>query len=110
MGNVGVGKTMIIQNLLDGLSGDRGYMTINFSAQTSSNSLQDTIEGKLEKRTKGEVKGGGGGVEGGWRGLKGGWKNQTCPASLHLFLSTSFTNQLFTLSLFHTFARVLLSA
>lgn len=28
-------------------------MVINFSAQTSSNSLQDTIEGRLEKRTKG---------------------------------------------------------
>jgi hypothetical protein len=27
-------------------------MVINFSAQTSSNSLQDTVEGKLEKRTK----------------------------------------------------------
>lgn len=28
-------------------------MIINFSAQTSSNSLQGTIEGKLEKRSKG---------------------------------------------------------
>ena len=28
-------------------------MVVNMSAQTSSNSLQDTIEGKLEKRTKG---------------------------------------------------------
>lgn len=28
-------------------------MIINFSAQTSSNSLQDTVEGRLEKRTKG---------------------------------------------------------
>ena len=28
-------------------------MIINFSAQTSSNSLQNTIEGRLEKRSKG---------------------------------------------------------
>ncbi|MEW5313998.1 MAG: hypothetical protein WDW38_005527 [Sanguina aurantia] len=55
VGNVGVGKTMIIQSLLDGLPADRSHMVINFSAQTSSNSLQDTIEGKLEKRTKGSA-------------------------------------------------------
>ena len=40
VGNVGVGKTMIIQSLLDSLPADRGSMVINFSAQTSSNSLQ----------------------------------------------------------------------
>ena len=39
--------------MLDNLPGDRASMVINFSAQTSSNSLQDTIEGRLEKRTKG---------------------------------------------------------
>lgn len=43
-GQVGVGKTMIAQSLLDELTGNRTAMTINFSAQTSSNSLQDTIE------------------------------------------------------------------
>ncbi|KAF5831208.1 dynein-1-beta heavy chain, flagellar inner arm I1 complex [Dunaliella salina] len=53
VGNVGVGKTMIIQSMLDNLPSDRASMVINFSAQTSSNSLQDTIEGRLEKRTKG---------------------------------------------------------
>eukprot|EP00798_Chlamydomonas_sp_ICE-L_P021926 gene21926-28972_t len=53
VGNVGVGKTMIVNSLLESLGSDRSAMTINFSAQTSSNSLQDTIEGKLEKRTKG---------------------------------------------------------
>ena len=52
-GGVGVGKTMVAQALLEDLPGGRAAMTINFSAQTSSNSLQDTIEGKLEKRTKG---------------------------------------------------------
>lgn len=53
VGNVGVGKTMIAQSVLANLPEGRSSMTINFSAQTSSNSLQDTIEGKLEKRTKG---------------------------------------------------------
>ncbi|GMH41208.1 hypothetical protein BSKO_09118 [Bryopsis sp. KO-2023] len=52
-GNVGVGKTMIIQSVLDSLPESQSYMIINFSAQASSNSLQETIEGKLEKRTKG---------------------------------------------------------
>ncbi len=37
---VGVGKTMIINSLLEALPQDRAAMTINFSAQTSSNSLQ----------------------------------------------------------------------
>ena len=54
VGNVGVGKTMIIQSLLDTLPSDRGSMVINFSAQTSSNSLQVWREG-----------GGAGGPEGG---------------------------------------------
>ena len=40
VGNVGVGKTMIVQSLLDSLPADRSQMVINFSAQTSSNSLQ----------------------------------------------------------------------
>ncbi|KAG1668463.1 hypothetical protein FOA52_005236 [Chlamydomonas sp. UWO 241] len=53
VGNVGVGKTMVVQSVLESLPSDRSSMVINFSAATSSNSLQDTIEGKLEKRTKG---------------------------------------------------------
>lgn len=52
-GNVGVGKTMILTDVLENLPEDRKYMTINFSAQTSSNSLQETIEGKMVKRSKG---------------------------------------------------------
>jgi dynein heavy chain, axonemal len=40
VGAVGVGKTMIINSLLESLPSDRAAMTINFSAQTSSNSLQ----------------------------------------------------------------------
>jgi dynein heavy chain, axonemal len=39
-GNVGVGKTMIASAMLDSLPGGRASMVINFSAQTSSNSLQ----------------------------------------------------------------------
>ena len=49
---VGVGKTMMAGSVLEGLPPSYSSMNINFSAQTSSNSLQDTIEGKLEKRTK----------------------------------------------------------
>eukprot|EP00899_Mesostigma_viride_P014884 jgi/Mesvir1/23397/Mv21091-RA.2 len=53
VGGVGVGKTMGIQTLLANLPEGLSSMTINMSAQTSSNSLQNTIEGRLEKRTKG---------------------------------------------------------
>ena len=52
VGGVGVGKTMMASSVLEGLPNGYGAININFSAQTSSNSLQDTIEGKLEKRTK----------------------------------------------------------
>ena len=52
-GNVGVGKTMVAAAVLESLPDSKGFMNINFSAQTTSNSLQETIEGKLEKRTKG---------------------------------------------------------
>lgn len=39
-GSVGVGKTMVAASMLDDLPDGRTSMTINFSAQTSSNSLQ----------------------------------------------------------------------
>lgn len=40
-GGVGVGKTMTLASLLEGLAGEqRIYTTINFSAQTSSAGLQ----------------------------------------------------------------------
>lgn len=52
VGGVGVGKTMMASSVVEGLPTSYGAISINFSAQTSSNSLQDTIEGKLEKRTK----------------------------------------------------------
>jgi dynein heavy chain, axonemal len=40
VGGVGVGKTMIANSVLEGLPAEKASMTINFSAQTSSNSLQ----------------------------------------------------------------------
>jgi hypothetical protein len=42
VGAVGVGKTMTLTSLLEGLPADKSYTVINFSAQTSSNSLQVT--------------------------------------------------------------------
>lgn len=53
VGPVGTGKTSTVQKALDVL--DRNnflLLTINMSAQTSSNNVQETIEGRLEKRTK----------------------------------------------------------
>lgn len=52
-GNVGVGKTLVIEGLLAALPSSKSSVTINFSAQTGAKSLQETIEGNLEKRTKG---------------------------------------------------------
>lgn len=40
VGAVGVGKTMTIQGMLDAMPADRSHCIINFSAQTSSASLQ----------------------------------------------------------------------
>jgi hypothetical protein len=40
VGNMGVGKTMVLNSLLEALPTERSHMTINFSAQASSNSLQ----------------------------------------------------------------------
>lgn len=52
VGEVGAGKTMVAASMLEGLAGSYAGLTINLSARTSSNALQDTIEGRLEKRTK----------------------------------------------------------
>eukprot|EP00854_Cymbomonas_tetramitiformis_P005380 gene5380-6528_t len=52
-GGVGVGKTLVAMEVLSQLPESKSFMVINMSAQSSSNSLQETIEGKLEKRTKG---------------------------------------------------------
>jgi len=53
VGNVGVGKTMICHTILSKLPEDHLKVQINFSAQTSAQMLQSTIEGRMEKRTKG---------------------------------------------------------
>ncbi len=52
VGEIGAGKTMVIASMLEALAGSHAGLTINLSARTSSNALQDTIEGRLEKRTK----------------------------------------------------------
>ena len=52
VGEVGAGKTMVAASMLEGLAGNYAGLNINLSARTSSNALQDTIEGRLEKRTK----------------------------------------------------------
>ncbi|KAL6445588.1 hypothetical protein ACFW04_000847 [Cataglyphis niger] len=54
VGPVGTGKTSIILSVLD-LLDDTKYavLLINMSAQTAPNNIQDAIESRLEKRTKG---------------------------------------------------------
>eukprot|EP00002_Diphylleia_rotans_P022931 TRINITY_DN4501_c0_g1_i3.p1 TRINITY_DN4501_c0_g1~~TRINITY_DN4501_c0_g1_i3.p1 ORF type:complete len:4513 (-),score=1142.54 TRINITY_DN4501_c0_g1_i3:360-11993(-) len=52
VGNTGTGKTSIVQGVLATLDDSYTVLNINFSAQTSSNRVQQIIEGKLEKRTK----------------------------------------------------------
>nr|KAI8726418.1 dynein heavy chain 6; axonemal [Biomphalaria glabrata] len=53
-GGTGVGKSVIVRDLLDHISERMNYVPvyINFSAQTSSGRTQEIIEGKLEKRKK----------------------------------------------------------
>ncbi|XP_014680873.1 PREDICTED: dynein heavy chain 2, axonemal-like [Priapulus caudatus] len=53
-GPVGTGKTSIVQNVLGNLdSKTYSILTVNMSAQTTSNNVQDIIESRVEKRTKG---------------------------------------------------------
>ena len=51
-GPVGTGKTSVAEGVLSGL-GNFNNLTINMSAQTTSNNVQEIIESKVEKRTKG---------------------------------------------------------
>jgi dynein heavy chain len=53
-GSTGVGKSIIVQDLLNRTSKPKGYMpiTLNFSAQTNSLQTQQIIELKLEKKRK----------------------------------------------------------
>ena len=56
VGNTGTGKTVLAQQELEQLSGETyGKLTLYFSAATSSNTVQDIIEGVLEKRSKNKM-------------------------------------------------------
>jgi dynein heavy chain, axonemal len=52
VGDVGTGKTSLIQNILLGSEATKNSLIINMSARTSSNAVQSIIEGRVEKRTK----------------------------------------------------------
>ncbi len=51
-GDTGTGKSISVnQKLLHGLDGDKYQnILVNYSAQTSANQVQDTIDAKLDKR------------------------------------------------------------
>ncbi|XP_077988088.1 dynein axonemal heavy chain 2-like [Glandiceps talaboti] len=54
VGPVGTGKTSVAQAVLSKLEPQQySVLTINMSAQTTSNNVQDIIESRVEKRTKG---------------------------------------------------------
>ncbi|KAK3095642.1 hypothetical protein FSP39_017066 [Pinctada imbricata] len=54
VGPVGTGKTSVIDSTLNKVdSKSYNVLTVNMSAQTSSNNVQDIIESRVEKRTKG---------------------------------------------------------
>uniref|UniRef100_A0A8C0I316 Dynein axonemal heavy chain 2 n=1 Tax=Balaenoptera musculus TaxID=9771 RepID=A0A8C0I316_BALMU len=54
VGPVGTGKTSIAQSVLQSLpSSQWSVLTVNMSAQTTSNNVQSIIESRVEKRTKG---------------------------------------------------------
>jgi dynein heavy chain len=52
VGEVGTGKTSLIQSVLSGLDSGKSVLNINLSARTSSNAVQSIMESKVEKRTK----------------------------------------------------------
>lgn len=53
VGPVGTGKTSTVQKAVDNLDKNKFLLlTINMSAQTTAHNVQETIEGRLEKRTK----------------------------------------------------------
>ena len=54
VGPVGTGKTQLTQSVLDKFNTDEwSFLNINMSSQTTSNNVQEIIEGVVEKRTKG---------------------------------------------------------
>jgi dynein heavy chain len=52
VGDVGTGKTSLAQNAIMSPESNFNILLVNMSAQTSSNTIQNVIEGKLEKRSK----------------------------------------------------------
>ncbi|KAJ3242061.1 Dynein heavy chain 2, axonemal [Chytriomyces hyalinus] len=52
VGEVGTGKTSLINSVLASLDSSKSLLQINMSAQTSSNGVQSILESKVEKRTK----------------------------------------------------------
>lgn len=54
VGPVGTGKTSVVQAMLQRLDASKySVLNINMSSKTSSNNVQEIIESKVEKRTKG---------------------------------------------------------
>jgi Cdc6-like AAA superfamily ATPase len=51
-GDTGTGKTVLAQTLLRELPDTHHQLTVNFSAATTSNAVQEIIEGPMEKRSK----------------------------------------------------------
>lgn len=53
VGPVGTGKTSTVQKVLDAFDKNKFLiLTINMSAQTTVHNIQETLDGRLEKRTK----------------------------------------------------------
>ncbi|KAI9188053.1 hypothetical protein H9P43_002444 [Blastocladiella emersonii ATCC 22665] len=52
VGDVGVGKTSLLQSVLSAADEHTTILSVPFSARTTADRLQSIIEGKLEKRTK----------------------------------------------------------
>ena len=55
VGKTGVGKTVQINGLLANLPTATSKLTINFSATTKSSTLQEIVEGVMEKRSKNKL-------------------------------------------------------
>ena len=56
VGTTGTGKTMMAQAAVDALSNDKyAKLTMYFSAATSSSTVQEIIEGSMEKRSKNKL-------------------------------------------------------
>jgi dynein heavy chain len=52
VGGTGTGKTILAMSILKDLPDTHSQLVVNFSAATNSLSVQDIIEGPMEKRSK----------------------------------------------------------